>query len=83
MARQLEALAGVGDRGGLPIPLRLILRRFTFQDRYSPFERFQFMNCAQGRLKQEMRLLHSWGSERAPFFREFVKLRRDIVQVFG
>jgi hypothetical protein len=24
----------------------LILRRLTFQGRYSPFERFQFMNCA-------------------------------------
>jgi hypothetical protein len=23
-----------------------ILRRLTFQGRYSPFERFQFMNCA-------------------------------------
>jgi hypothetical protein len=24
----------------------LILRRLTFQGRYSPLERFQFMNCA-------------------------------------
>jgi hypothetical protein len=41
---QLVRFATVGGSG--PRPARLVLRRLIFQGRYSPFQRFQFMNCA-------------------------------------
>jgi hypothetical protein len=57
----------------------LIRRGLSFESRHAPFERGQFLYCAYGRLKQEVRLLQRWRSVHTSFFREFVKLRRDVV----